>query len=453
MFYYKFVNPKGDMSDSAAKLELLLKQYRKNHHQISVNFRALEESITSPDIYTHLIHPYTAKLLPHIPRFFLSNDILSQRGDIVLDPFSGSGTVLLEGMLAQRNVIGADCNPIARLIARTKLSFISPVTLQDQLDDIMLHRHDNIDCPYPNVTNLAFWYTEKTIKKLQIIKLAIDNITNKTVQDFFLTCFSNCTKKVSFANPDFTVPVKLNALNYASNPTRQEKIRKLIEKIEDINVFDSFYGICVRNIKRIATIEHLHGMYYQMLDDAKALSTSSQSLQSNSVQLIITSPPYAGAQKYIRSCSLGLGWLGFCEKMPLSAFKRQEIGREDFPLNEYTELYPTNVRDADRLLRSIYKENPLRAHVASCYLREMRQVILESYRVLRQGGYMVLVAGNNKVCKHDFMTTKYLKTIAIQEGFKVKLSVIDDIKSRGLMTTRNKTASIINSETVLLLKK
>ena len=66
---------------------------------------------------------------------------------------------------------------------------------------------------------------------------------------------------------------------------------------------------------------------------------------------------------------------------------------------------------------------------------------------------MVLVAGNNKVCKHDFMTTKYLKTIAIQEGFKVKLSVIDDIKSRGLMTTRNKTASIINSETVLLLKK
>jgi DNA modification methylase len=113
------------MTDSSKELNRLLKYYKRTKKPISVNFRELVPEITSPDFYTHIIHPYPAKLLPHIPRFFLSNEILSQKKDIVLDPFSGSGTVLLESILQARNAIGADCNPMARLISQVKVKYLS----------------------------------------------------------------------------------------------------------------------------------------------------------------------------------------------------------------------------------------------------------------------------------------------------------------------------------------
>jgi len=73
--------------------------------------------------------------------------------------------------------------------------------------------------------------------------------------------------------------------------------------------------------------------------------------------------------------------------------------------------------------------------------------------VLKNQGYCVIVIGNNKVCGYDFKSSKYLKDIAESVGFSTKLVLIDDIHSRGLMTKRNKTASIINSEWILVLQK
>ena len=146
------------MTDSSKELNRLLKNYKKTGKSVSVNFRELVPEIISPDFYTHLIHPYPAKLLPHIPRFFLSNEILSQKDDVILDPFSGSGTVLLESILHSRKAIGADCNPVARLISQTKVKYISPSTLLTHLKEILQFADETPDTPMPDITNLAFWY-------------------------------------------------------------------------------------------------------------------------------------------------------------------------------------------------------------------------------------------------------------------------------------------------------
>jgi len=93
----------------------LMERYDKHGRPISVNFRELVSWIPYGDRATHMIHPYPAKLLVHIPHYFLSNDLLSQEGSKVLDPFSGSGTVLLEAALSGRQAFGADANPLGRL--------------------------------------------------------------------------------------------------------------------------------------------------------------------------------------------------------------------------------------------------------------------------------------------------------------------------------------------------
>src|ERR1044072_5769788 len=111
---------KGNEFDTSLILERFLNRYRLNSRPIPVSFRTLIPQFTSAERATHLIHPYPAKLLMHILYFFLSNDVLSKPRSIVLDPFSGSGTVLLESILSGRNAIGIDVNPIAKLISKVK---------------------------------------------------------------------------------------------------------------------------------------------------------------------------------------------------------------------------------------------------------------------------------------------------------------------------------------------
>ena len=79
--------------------------------------------------------------------------------------------------------------------------------------------------------------------------------------------------------------------------------------------------------------------------------------------------------------------------------------------------------------------------------------ILWENRVLKPGGYMILVIGNNTVSGISFNTQDYLTTYLQSKGMHLEFKLIDDIKSYGLMTKRNKTANTISSEWVLVLKK
>jgi len=181
-------------------------------------------------------------------------------------------------------------------------------------------------------------------------------------------------------------------------------------------------------------------------------STGTQ-LPDESVQLIITSPPYVGAQKYVRAMSLSLGWLNLCTATSLRTEKNNSIGREEYRKEEYSNPTHTDIQAADRLLTSIRSVNPLRAHIAAQYLCEMREALTECTRVLKPEGYLVLVIGNNHICGHEFLTVDYLETLLRRTGLSLRLRLIDDIKSRGLMTKRNKTAGMIAQECVLVFQK
>ena len=107
-----------------------IEDFSINQKPIEVSFRKLLPEIKNIDRYTHLIHAYPAKLLVHIPYFFLNNSVFSKKNDTVLDPFNGSGTVLLESILSNRNAFGADANPLARLIAEVKVSKLDTEELE-----------------------------------------------------------------------------------------------------------------------------------------------------------------------------------------------------------------------------------------------------------------------------------------------------------------------------------
>jgi SAM-dependent methyltransferase len=148
-----------------------------------------------------------------------------------------------------------------------------------------------------------------------------------------------------------------------------------------------------------------------------------------------------------------MGWLGMAVPGELRPLENMSIGREHFAVSECSKCPTTGIDAADRLIKRVYASNSLRATIVATYLNEMREAMREMVRVLKPGGHLVLVIGNNEVCGLPFRSSVFLTEICEGLGLRAKLRLIDEIKSRGLMTKRNKTASVITREWVILLEK
>ena len=447
-----------------ATLEQLLDHYQRTQRAIQVDFRRLVSCVANPDRATHLLHPYPAKLLTHIPFFFLANSILSREGDTVADPFCGSGTVLLESILAGRQGIGADCNPLARLITHVKTCPIPTPVLKTATNRLFERlERDRSDCEsLPDVVNLRYWFHPNVIRQLSALLHSIERTRRSDVRDFFRVCFSSCVRKVSLADPRLAVPVRLRHGQYPRGHYLRKKTDDHLRSLRHVNVAVKFSEIVNANTRRMATISSIDNLPTASIVSSEArqlkisrasLQTSQQDAQSHAVQLVITSPPYPGAQKYIRASSLSLGWLGLCNSKELFAYKRRTIGREEIRKSERQTFRSSGLASADCVLRELYQGDEVRATIASTYLREMRDAIVESWNHLCRGGFFVLVAANNQIGGRNFSTQRYLQNIAEDTGFQTILRLTDDIRSRGLMTKRNKTAGVITQETVMLFKK
>jgi DNA modification methylase len=449
--------------DLGPLLKKLVYRYQKQKRPISVNFRRILPNLNSAERFAHLIHPYPAKLLVHIPLFFLASDLLSKPGDTVLDPFCGSGTVLSESQLASRRAYGADANPLARLIARVKIARLNTAMATRALDTLLRRIPTTPRAKPPDVVNIEHWFYPSTVRKLQCLLEAIEQLRNPEVRDFLLVCFSVCVRKVSLADPRLSVPVKLKFGQYPKGHALRAKTDAHFRRLRRVNVAEVFDRIARANLGRMEKVQACSSFCADgkvICADARHLvhqysrnGRRGKQLGNESVQLVITSPPYPGAQKYIRSCSLSMGWLRLCPTGQLRAHKACIIGREEFTKSECADLIRTNIVGADRILTEIRQRNPTRATIAATYLNDMRTAMKEMCRVLKPGGHVVLVAANNRIASKRFRTVDYLRAIAEDCGLSLTACFVDAIRSRGLMTKRNKTASIITREWVLLFTK
>lgn len=287
---------------------------------------------------------------------------------------------------------------------------------------------------------------------------AIEELTADSEQAFFKICISSLTKKISFADPAISVPVRLRTKEKFSSAVNQ-RIQKRLDWIKEADVFQEFNNIVNINIERI---KETNNKYPNRLS-AKKVGVDARSLFSdydqliampdNSIPLVITSPPYGSAQKYIRSTSLSLNWLKLASPSQLRTLEEKSIGREhlirapfqydegDLPL-EYVDL-----------IKKIAQKNETRARITQKYLIEMAQVVKELARLTSPKGRIIFVLGNNQVCGETLRNDKFIIECFQKYHLKLKLVLIDDIKSRGLMTKRNRTASVISRETVLVFEK
>jgi DNA modification methylase len=446
------------MSEGATYLDATIREwdtsFEEERSSIQVEFRALLRESTVRDKYTHLLHPYPAKLLPHIPQLFLASKLVLRTEDAstVADPFCGSGTVLLEAVVHGFAAIGADTNPLARLISKVKTTPLDHRQISRDLMQVERIVRRAGDIEPPPVVNLRLWYSDRIIAELAKLRAAIKQIRSRSTREFMQVCLSVCVRRLSYADPRLSVPVRIDHSRKERYGPHYRQLSKHLTFLRKADAFQLFSNIVLRNMARVISLSAAL-QSKPNVTIFKTAGTLQTEVPEASVDIIITSPPYLGAQKYIRASSLSLGWLDMAHEGELRGLERITIGREHFPKADVGSVTHSGIEEADTLLRKVSQVNPLRAHIAWVYLAEMQEALSAMHRILKPGGNLILVSGPNTICGHQFDTPRFLEILANSAGFSGRFKLHDNIRSRGLMTKRHKTAGVINSECIICLVK
>lgn len=319
----------------------------------------------------HGLHPYPAMMAAPVARTLIC--ALSREGDLVLDPFCGSGTVTTEAAVLQRSAIGYDINPLALLIARVKTTPLTPERLRTALTHIKrtFHAIDNPDLPcFPNI---EFWFKPKVICDLARLKTAIASLEDPAVQDFFKVVFSRVVRECSNTRVGefklFRIP--------------EEKL-----KLHSPNVKLTFEKRAVENIA------FMNGFYRQNHRQFTAHIAPHDSrlpfpLLEKSVHLMLTSPPYGDSRTtvaYGQFSRLSLQWLdlwhGDLDKESLG-------GRPKFLYSKTPTL--------QRSLAEIRLAHPERVAEVEAFYEDLFVCCDNIIRVLSPTGWAVFVVANRKV--------------------------------------------------------
>jgi site-specific DNA-methyltransferase (cytosine-N4-specific) len=266
--------------------------------------------------FSHGFHPYPARMPPHVSRRLLR--MFSQsKSDALLDPYCGSGGVLVEGMLYDRRSIGVDLNPLAVLIARVKTRPISPGQLMKARSQLLMKIETLLKeprrYPTPKIKNVSFWFKPKAIQGLSAIREALDELPEDSdIHDFFRVCLSLTVRKSSnIKNGEFKLYGKQGDELKNFEPKPIESFSRIT--LDNIVRMRGFFEEMQGHPRGSATV--LKG------DTRKLLEIDPSVLSEHKVKVVITSPPYGDSHttvaygQFSRYSSL---WLGFPEEEVLT---------------------------------------------------------------------------------------------------------------------------------------
>lgn len=456
----------------------LIKEFKKNPLDFNFKHAVLAHlGERRSDAYTHSIHSYPAKMFPYIPTFFFSIPEVCPPHGVVLDPFCGSGTVLLESLvhpLYKRNVYGIEINPLGRLIAKVKTTPLKEKKLEERISNLLelVKRYENIKVPLPESKKIEFWFSKRAICELSKLKHLIEEEgRDDDYKDFFWVCFSSIIRKVSRADPFIPPPVLLKIHKYKNSPDKHKFLLKFSKQTQNPDVIGLFRSTVEKNSERIKSLNRIkevregkikahviwddvrHTKLGRLGKKGELIKKSASTISSNSIDLVLTSPPYLTAQKYIRTQSLELLWLGMVSENEIPRLEKEVIGSEHVSLKEINFADGVGVKSVDALIKWASSKSPQRAAMLFKYFFEMKQAISETYRILKDGAYAIIVIGNNKVLGRKVETYKLLIDVAALSGFKLKLVLKDKIRGRGMITRRHNTGGLIKEELIIGLKK
>ncbi len=388
----------------------------------------------------YALHPFAARFPYGLPGYFI--DGLTEPGDTVLDPMCGSGITLLEGWTAGRSVIGVDLDPLARRQARARTTALCGEAAQEageaaqrQAADLIagLGAHQDpleaVKSEMDSATRefLDYWFFPETQRELACLILAIREESDGDLRNLLEVIFSS------------TIVTKSGGVSRARDlaHTRPHRVSEKVPR-RPIPLFANLveraadaYGSIDRDAVGDCRIED---------GDARSLP-----LPDCSIDLIVTSPPYANALDYMRAHKFSLAWFG--DPIPsLTKLRREYIGSESSSSQATLSVNPLPAK-VEAVVESVAEADATKSRVLRRYFADMSEAISEMRRVLRPGSATIIVVGASTMRGILVPTHECLSDLATQAGLDVVGVAPRNLdRDRRMMPARNAGFSAANAD-------
>ncbi len=353
------------------------------------------------------------------------NRYLDSKGT-VLDPFSGVGTTLVEAILLGHNAIGFEINPYAALACRTKVNAyrIDIERLYDKVLRFQIFYNEKVSSSYVPESTLpkgfktrAEFYSPKVLHKVLILQDFIDTIEESDLQDLFRLAFASTMVRYSNYSyePSLGRRVSAGKAEIRDFPVGQTFLSKLTEMAEDVAWFQA-------NLPDgQASVQIINDSFFEY----------QTYLAPESVDLVVTSPPYLNNYHYNRNTRPQLYWLGYAEcpqdLKPLEDLnfgKYWQTVRAQERLNLDFSLPNTDLEERLQALRNLNPEKGVYggrgwANYAASYFNDCYRFAMGINYALKPGSTALVVIGNSILQGILIPTDQYFGKIAESVGLEL----------------------------------
>jgi hypothetical protein len=326
--------------------------------------------------HVHGFHAYPARMHPDTARRLVEG--FSAGNATILDPFAGSGTVLVEAMLAGRRAIGTDLNPLAVRLATLKTREHDPRSLERMLAGARevaafadARRTTRAGATRRYSGEDVAMFDPHVLLELDGLRAGLLQLQDEAARRDLSLVLSAILVKVSKKQGDtseHTGPRRLAA----GYPARLF-VRKAMELASRLDAFARALPT-PRPEARVA------------LDDATRLAT----IADASIDAAVTSPPYVATYDYVAHHAARMRWLD----LDARGFERGELGAR----RRFATLGPREARDA--------------------WSHELGGLLRALARVLRPGAPLVLLMADSAVGREALRADEIIAQIAPPARFR-----------------------------------
>ena len=325
-------------------------------------------------------------------------------GDLVLDPFTGCGTTSLACQQLGIDSIGYDVHPIMLFASRVKLREYNVEELREAVRELVKSKFERPEVEAPGFVTRVF--PKPVLEDITFFKRKILEVEDEGVREFLFLGLMNAAMRCSWARKDGAA---IRVVKKPTPPLRKALRRQLLRMCNDVERFER------KGSK--ATIERC---------DARKLK-----LEDESVDAVITSPPYLRKLEYIHAYRIEQWLLDMGAPTP-----QQLIGvREEGALENFSEV------------EEFVEGKPLEVKL---YFNDMFAAIRELYRVCKPGARIALVTSDACSPEGVVEVCVPLSELAEKTGFKAKRMLV---VNRRFCTTPARKKVGVTQEGLLLWEK
>lgn len=364
----------------------------------------------------HPIHPFPARMAPSIVR----KELLSAEHPLrVLDPMSGSGTTVVTAKALGHRAIGFDTDPLAVLIARGWATNVDRQRLLAKADEVV--RRASIRAKrlaqsqaYPRRADeetrafVRYWFDAGNRKQLAALSDSISRVHDSKVKTLLWCAFSRM------------IITKIGGVSLAMDVSHSRPHR-VYEKAP-LRALDQFS----RAVAAVAKAAPFNSRTRRPSAKVTRADARRLPVKDNTVDLVITSPPYLNAIDYLRGHKLSLVWMGHSIR-ELRELRGTNVGAE----TSGSALEQPQSFEALRQMGRVDRLPTRLQGMLANYVYNMELVLQEISRVLKKNGRAVLVIGDSTIKGVFVKNSKAVRVLAEQNGL-----VTDSVRRRPLRANR-----------------